>query len=56
MVDKEVNGEVEVTSSLKAQLEESKKVIESLNKRLAKMIRLYNIVTELYMQEEETNR
>lgn len=52
MTDKGID---EVTS-LKAQLEESKKVIESLNKRLSKMIRLYNIVTELYMQEEETNR
>ena len=41
----------EVTD-LKAQLDEAQKTIEMLNKRLAKVIKLYNMITDLYMQEE----
>ena len=43
---------VETVEELKAKLDEAQKVIEMLNKRLTKMIKLYNTITELYMQEE----
>ena len=34
----------------KAKLDEAEKVIETLNERLAKVIRLYNTVADLYIQ------
>ena len=37
---------------LQARLEEAQKVIDALNKRLAKVIKLYNAITDMYVQGE----
>lgn len=40
-------------AKLKAQLEESQKVIDTLNKRLAKVVKLYNLMVDMYVQGDQ---
>ena len=39
-------------AKLKAQLEESQKVIDTLNKKLVKVVKLYNLMVDMYVQGE----
>lgn len=49
----EVQDEREAeVAKLKSQLEESQKVIDTLNKRLAKVVKLYNLMVDMYVQGE----